>query len=147
MVAWGYGAFENVNAMEWVDDLDDYDDTSIIYEALEKAIEYYNAGEIDLLEEPFGSEALAAIEIIVAFFEKSCINLPSEVSTWIKNQTQPSYDLINFSLKALEAIQYNSEIRKFWEDNEKLEIWYEEILQLKKRLKSIKTLKLHNRNF
>jgi len=83
----GLWNIRNTNAMESVDDLDDYDNTGILFKTLKKAAEYIDSGEIDLLEEPFGSEALVAAEIVAAMFGQESSDLSTEITNWIKKLT------------------------------------------------------------
>jgi hypothetical protein len=106
-----------------------------LYDTLKKAAEYVDSGELDLLEEPYGSEALAAAEIVAAFFGKKCSDLPIDVTNWIKKVQKPDNEIIKLALVAVEAVQYNSHLRNLRYNKGEDEIWHILISQLKKRLR------------
>ncbi|MEN8906455.1 MAG: DUF4259 domain-containing protein [Clostridiales bacterium] len=135
MIAWGYGIFENTHAMDWLDDLDNYDNTDILYDTLKKATEYLNSGEIDLLNEPYGSGTLVTVELLLAMFNKPSNELPEKALNWINKVAKPSKNILSLALTAIESVEYNSKLKLYWKTNGKDEIWHLLIADLKERLK------------
>src|SRR5215475_7949654 len=114
MGAWGKGNFDNDTANDWAADFVDAGDLSVLNKTLEKVLA---AG--DYLSEPASCHALAACEVIArlkgnwgkrdAYTEK--------VDVWVQaNPMQPSPDLVQLALRAIDRIRSSSELKDLWEE-------------------------------
>ena len=83
MGAWGFGTFENDDAGDWLFDLEETNDLSLIEQTLTL--------EDDYIEAPDGCNALAAAEIVAALMGKTRGCLPENATKWINdNKEQPA---------------------------------------------------------
>ena len=114
MGAWGPGVFENDDASDWVWELEDDTDGSVIIEALSAVVD---TPVDEQPEAPECSNALAAAEVVAAARGNRATELPSEASVWI----QAHSDLVEPGLLALasgavERIAIDSELKDLWEE-------------------------------
>ena len=99
MGAWGIENFENDDALDWVIELENANDLSIINDAFDTVIK--NSGEyVDAWE---SSIALAAAEVIAALDGQAADKLPEEVVTWV--ETQRRNDLIQQSIETGDVLK------------------------------------------
>ena len=129
--AWGVGSFENDSALDWVYELESASSSKILKNA------FYNVRGKKHLEVDSCSIALAAAEIVASLNEKKHSHLPSEVQTWITNNSiKPSKDLRDSATAALGSCTNSkiSEIAQLWEESAKSE-WLSYTAKLQKRLR------------
>lgn len=114
MGAWGPGAFENDDASDWVWELEDDTDASVLTEALSEIVDLDSD---DYIEAPEACNALAAAEIVAAARGRHGVELPSEARAWIDRNAQlvdPS--LLALAVVAVERISIDSELKELWDD-------------------------------
>lgn len=108
MGAWGTGIFENDDVLDWKADLLDSDDIDLIEETIEEVLEE------DYIESDLASNALGAIEILVALQGnpgKEILNNQSnteDLYDWInrhKGKGKNSFQKLNEQLRKLRKIQ------------------------------------------
>lgn len=87
----------------------------------------------EILEEPAGSEALAAAEVVAALLGKPSINLPDEVSEWVQGK-EFGPELAFVALKAIKVVLTNSELKELWEESDEYNAWISVVNSLKERL-------------
>ena len=114
MGAWGPGVFENDDASDWVWELEDDSDGSVIIEALSAVVD---TPVDEQPEAPECSNALAAAEVVAAARGNKAVELPTEASVWI----QAHSDLVEPGLLALasgavERIAIDSELKDLWDE-------------------------------
>lgn len=133
MEPWGVRAFENDNALDWMWELEDENDTFILSDAFAAVVEMESDGEVDAQT---AEEALAAAEVVAAMLERPLPGLPAEVETYIKKlkRQRPSNDLVDLALEAVERIAESSELRDRWAATESLEKWLHAVGELQYRL-------------
>lgn len=110
--AWGSGPFANDDASDWVYELEQADDLTAVRSAIGAAI------DVEYLELPEGSVAIAAAEVIAAVGGSGRQDLPSEVLQWLATAddrlTLADRDL---ALRAVRrARSADSEIAQLWEE-------------------------------
>jgi len=133
MGAWGIGTFENDDAMDWVHGLEQAADHSLLEEAFDEVLR-----DTSFIEEPLGSNALAAAEIVAALSGRMEKKLPDEVIKWMKYVPPPNRELIEKARKVVFAIQSPaSELWELWADadSKNLEAWKQSVLSIVDRLK------------
>ncbi len=130
MSAWGFGSFENDDAADWVADLVEMNDETLIDEAFERALE----AKSGYVEAPEASCALAAAEVVAALRGKPAIELPEEVRGWVEGKGAPSDERLKSARQAVAAVRKTSELRDLWEEQEELEDWEPVVQDLERRL-------------
>ena len=116
--AWDTGPFDNDDALDWVWELAESDDLSVIETALQAA-----AAESGYLEAPTASTAIAAAEVVAALRDSSRPGLPTEVLDWVKaHPLAVGDDLVKTARKAIENIKRedSSELAQLWSDSEEM---------------------------
>jgi len=116
MGAWGSGVFENDDAADWVWELEDDNDASVLHEALAAAVDTPVDEPVDV---PDASNALAAAEIVAAARGHHGAELPSEAREWIgRNAGIVDARTVALAVAAVERVSINSELKELWEEAE-----------------------------
>ena len=131
--AWDVGPFDNDDALDWVWELSESDDLSVVKNALQSAI-----NTSGYLEAPTGSIALAAAEVVAALKGKPRAQLPAEVSAWVENyESEVDDSLVQAARQAIVQVQNaeSSELAQLWSDSpELLNQWHKDLANLVQRL-------------
>ncbi|OUS75275.1 hypothetical protein B1748_17435 [Paenibacillus sp. MY03] len=129
MGAWGYGILENDTVLDWVEDLLETQDLSLITEAIEAVLD-------DSEIESYTAEiALGAIEILAALQDRpGNEEYDEELEDWINHHKDQGKELLVLSQKAVEKILSESELRELREESEGFEEWVKIIKELERRL-------------
>jgi hypothetical protein len=131
MGAWAEGSFDNDDAGDWVWELEEAEDVSILEEAFSAIID-----NEDDLEAPDCSVAVAAAEVVAAMRQHPANNLPKEVQTFVSHvNNQPSESLITAALAALKRVRTKSELQELWDNGSNGENWRQAIAELESRLR------------
>jgi hypothetical protein len=128
--AWGVATFENDEAADWVYELEETDDLSLIAASLLEVIE---TAEGDYLDSREGTRALAAAEVLAALLQGRTVRLPEEVEAWIDEHPHLGGQVYReIALNAVQRIQQDSEseVKEQWEDTMYAEAWLIEIDRL-----------------
>lgn len=130
MGTWDIHTFDNDNAADWLYDLQETDDISLLQNSLQPDLS-------DYLEAPDGETILAAAEIICAIDQGPRHDLPEEATAWVNAHRE----LEVAALKPLAAkmiarvLADDSELKELWEENEELfDHWLADVRDLKLRL-------------
>ena len=131
--AWDTGSFDNDDALDWVWELSESDDLSVVENTLEEAVDASG-----YLEAPTASMAIAAAEVVAALRGKPRSELPSEVDSWVKTRKLAvGSDLVKTARNAISAVRNpeSSELAQLWSESEELaDIWQADLADLLKRL-------------
>jgi hypothetical protein len=138
MGAWGWGSFENDEALDWVIDLERSKNLSVITGSLDAIL----GSDDDYLDATDCSMALAAAETVAALAGRPEPSLPDEVTRWTKDRQQeppPEGPLVDDRDKAkarqaVEAILSDSELKELWEETDEFERWKATVTDLLERL-------------
>ena len=131
MGAWGAGAFENDDAGDWVWELEDDEDGSVIEAALSAVVD--TPGD-ELVEAGDASNAIAAAEIVATARDSATSTLPTEATEWLKrNAHLVTDDVRDLARRAVTRIGAASELRELWEDAGD-PAWAESVSALRARL-------------
>ena len=119
MGVWGYGIFENDEALDWLQMLMKGDDVIIIKTTL------YSALINDLyVEMPKACEVLAAAEIVRSVTSERATDLPNESRAWIISRDHNTYKgLVELARKAVRRVKESSELRDLWSKTTHFEEW------------------------
>jgi len=129
MGAWGVLPFENDNASDWVWNLEEAEDTSVLSEALEAV-----TSQDEIIEEC--EEGIAAAEVVAALLGKPLAELPDEVTDFVKRQgkKKPSAELIKQAVTVVRRIVEASNLKEAWDESGSAKEWHTTMDDLLKRL-------------
>lgn len=131
MGAWGHAAFENDSALDWVATLEEFDDSTLLRETLERVTQL--ASNAYLEADPC-CEAIAAAEIVAALLGRAADDLPDEVSAWAEaRRGRHEKSLAPLALAALKRIRTSSELKELWEESG-ADDWNASLDELERRL-------------
>jgi len=129
MGAWDINIFDNDDASDWLYDLEESEDLSLIEDTLEKS-------KTDYLEAPEGCKILAASEIILALLGNKRKNLPKNAKEWLSNNKK--LDPTKLKKKAAKAIDKVfsevSELNELWLESDEYDNWRKNVEQIKTEL-------------
>jgi hypothetical protein len=135
MGVWGISAFENDDAMDWVGDLLESRDQTV----LERALEAVCSDVSGYIEAPEGAVALAAAEMVASALGAPGPNLPSQVSDWMaRHESCISAATVQMARQAVELVAGRSELRELWGDSDSAG-WEQMTADLQKRLVAAST--------
>lgn len=86
MGAWGHRTFDNDDASDWIEELDQSTDLFAINAALD-AVASSDGGYV---ESPDCCKALAAAEVVAALLGRPGSDLPPAANAWVKDKPKPS---------------------------------------------------------
>ncbi|MDO5863485.1 MULTISPECIES: DUF4259 domain-containing protein [Paenarthrobacter] len=129
MGAWGFQAFENDDAMDWLQDLED-GGAEVVRHGLNQVTDGY-------IEAPDGSVAVAAAEITAAAQGSPHGDLPENVVTWVRVHGAELTDGdAQLALTAVERVGgEESELAELWDEADEPE-WTESLDDLAERLRT-----------
>jgi hypothetical protein len=131
MGTWGAGSFENDDALDWLDELLETNDASLIEETLKFVLDQGD----EYLEAPEASRAVAAVQIIAAANNAACPDLPEDAKLWIRLHPIKSKSVIQLASRVLHRIKTSSELKELWEESDYFLEWTKVINDLEMRLK------------
>jgi len=108
MGAWGARSFENDDALDWVWELEESDDDSVVRSALAAA---HDEGEI---EAPEAACACAAAEVVAAASGSPAEWLPDEVRNWVTAHGAAVAGLRAEAHAAVQRVATHSELQQLW---------------------------------
>lgn len=119
MGAWSHEPFGNDDAADWLSELEESNDLSVIESALsavtDEAEEY--------LEAPQCSSALAAAEVVAALLGMPAKSLPEEATAWVSGKPQPTAALVAKAKGAVAAVLSSSELQELWAESDDYSQW------------------------
>lgn len=129
MGAWGFQAFENDDALDWLEELG-----AGGAEAIRQSLTAVGDGYI---EAPEGSVAVAAAEITAAAQGNPHGDLPEDVATWVTaHGTELTAEDAQLALGAVERVAgEESELAELWDETDEPE-WRESLEDLSERLRA-----------
>ncbi|HEX2750433.1 MAG TPA: DUF4259 domain-containing protein [Verrucomicrobiales bacterium] len=133
MGAWDFGPFDNDDASDWIYELEESSDTSVIADTL-AAVTEADADDLETLD---CTNAIAAAEIVAALCGNPCANLPDEAKAWVEeNEGLDASPLIPDALTVVKRIRTNSELKDLWDESKDAAKWYASLDDLTSRLKA-----------
>lgn len=131
MGAWGVRSFENDDALDWINELQEADDASLIEKTLRDILD---RGD-EYLEVPEASRAIAAAEIIAAANNTASPDLPEDAKQWISLHQIESKGMLQLASRVIHLIKTASELKDLWEESDYRMEWSQVINDLEMRLK------------
>ena len=114
MGAWGAGPFENDDAGDWVWELEDDTDATVITAALGAVID---TGAGEYLEAGDANNAVAAAEIVASARGRRHPGLPTEATVWLDAHAGlVDRELIDLARRAVTRVAESSEARDLWDE-------------------------------
>lgn len=108
MGAWGARSFENDDALDWVWELEDSSDDSVVRAALAAV---HAHGEV---EAPEAACACAAAEVVAASAGAPATWLPNEVRAWVAAHGSAVACLQGEARAAVQRVAERSELQQLW---------------------------------
>ncbi|HUI95005.1 MAG TPA: DUF4259 domain-containing protein [Xanthobacteraceae bacterium] len=133
MGAWGLGAFENDDAMDWAIAFQHAPSEQAVRDALQAVI-----GVEDYIERDPGSHALAAAEVVAATNGRPCRDIPPLLRDWaVPNGKIATSELVALALAAVERVTVaeSSEVAELWADSPEAAAWAVRMDDLRQRLR------------
>ncbi len=128
MGAWGIGAFENDDALDWVGDLAADEG----WAPVEDVLQYIGPGEPPVRA---CTRALAAAELVAAGRGHPLANLPESIVQWLGMvAAAPPEQLVPRFIAAIETIRTASELRALFKEAGDIRSWSAELRRLATRL-------------
>jgi len=130
--AWGFGSFENDDALDWVSELERVSGPQILVAALHSI-----DPKAKYIDAPDCAVALAAAEVVAAARGHPVAALPAEVTRWIvRTRPRVDTDLLAMARSAVTACRdgKNSELRDLWLEGDG-KAWLDDSAKLLARLK------------
>lgn len=112
MGAWGTGPFENDDAMDWIDELQEHNSVDTLIVSITDMIQAEEYIEADA-----ASQAIAAAQIVACLNGQPVSELPQDAQAWVKGKTRPSPQVLTDTKTVLEQVMENSELRELWQDS------------------------------
>lgn len=129
MGAWGLQSFDNDDALDWLAELTESTDLSVLTAALEFEENY--------IESPEACNALAASEVVLALLGKPRCELPQEAQEWVESNPLDAKPLIASAKQALTLVLgENSELKELWQESDQFVAWQQDVQDLLSRLKA-----------
>jgi hypothetical protein len=132
MGAWGYGAFENDVALDWVTQFRDDPACADLRRALTAATGS-SCPEFDEC-----SQAVCAAEIVAALKSKPARRLPDEVKSALQIIRGRQSGLATVARKAIQRVLRDSEMRELWRESQHFRAWQRRLRRLLARLEDVK---------
>ncbi|WP_338287379.1 DUF4259 domain-containing protein [Luteolibacter sp. LG18] len=117
--------------MDWIWDLDDADDTTLLKDIFEGCIQ-----SKDYLEATDCSIVIAAADVVAALLGKPVEELPDGVAAYVEKlgATAPA-DVVTLAQKAVKKVTNDSELKEVWEESGNADEWLKDVAGLQGRLK------------
>jgi hypothetical protein len=123
MGAWSHESFGNDDACDWLAQLEEQDDFSVVESAFDAVID---AGA-DYLEAPEACEAIAAAEVVARAQGNvgTQDDISQDIDAWLQRvKVKPSATVIAKARRALDRIQTEpSELMELWEESDDADAW------------------------
>ena len=119
MGASGYSAFENDDAMDWLAELEDAEDASVLEDAFDAILEVGEA----YVEIPEASVAIAAAEVVAALLGRAVTSLPEVAIEWVQKQGGVQSTIVERARSAVNRVSEDSELQEVWEDSGNYDSW------------------------
>lgn len=135
MGTWGIGSFENDDAADFMIDLLDSGDLSLVREVLDNVLT-----STEYVEAPDATLAIVAAEIVAAARGRSTLAAQQEegLADWLARLRPPvDDDLLRQARDALtRVLAENSELRELWEETDDAHDWQAVVAELRSHLET-----------
>lgn len=133
MGAWGLQSFDNDDALDWLAELAESTDISVLKAALVLTEDY--------IESPEACNAFAAAEVVLALLGKPRVELPEEAQEWVGHHPLDAKPLVPLAIQAVtQILGEDSELKELWEETQDFDAWQRDVQDLLSRLKNEKLI-------
>lgn len=138
MGAWGSGVFENDAALDWIDDLETFNDLSLITSTLKAALTndlvvYYDT----YVNSEIMEIAPASAETVAALRGHPSADLPQQLQQWLASHSLLiDEDTRELAIKVVERTLKTTELREIWATESDYDLWKQGIENLLARLQA-----------
>ena len=108
MGAWSHEPFGNDDAGDWLSELVQSKDLSIV----EAGLNAVTDDAEEYLQAPQCSTALAAAEVVAALLGRPSTSLPAEAVGWTSGRSRPSASLVAKAKRVVSAVLETSELQE-----------------------------------
>ena len=133
MGCWAIGSFGNDSAADWLADLTERSDLSLVRETIARVV-----AADGYLDSPDATDVLAAVEVVAAALGRPTADAENETELmeWIARvKLSPDAKLVADAQLAIDRVLGpESELRELWEDTEDFSAWQAEVTGLRSRL-------------
>ena len=132
MGAWGTGAFQNDDGLDWIGDFCDAPGEEALRAALDAV-----AGADGYLESPDASSALAAVEVVAALSgapTADTVVVEAHLPIITRMGLPVTPDLRALALRAIDRVTSDSELKELWDEVESAPRWYADVAALRDRV-------------
>ena len=133
MGAWGFGSFDNDDALDWVND---FECSGVV--AVDQALtQVCELADDEYLEAPEASNAIAAAEFVAAARDHNLSRLPEEALAVFTRLKLPldGTPLLDKARRAVERVLRQSELEELWDESSDADAWRNDLERLLARLK------------
>lgn len=135
MGAWGIGSFDNDAAADFLADIIESGDLSLIREAIDNVIE-----STEYVEEPDACNAIVAAEVLAVALGRgtSAAQRKEAIGHWVARIRPPvDGELVARAGDALDRILApRSELRELWEETDEFSEWQAAVVELRQQLQA-----------
>jgi hypothetical protein len=133
MGAWGIGAFENDDALDWVWGLDGEDADETVMDAVNSVAHTSPSAYLDLAD---GAPAIAACHLVASCLDGQTAGLPPEARAYVERRdAKPDDALVRSAIAALDrVIAADSEVAELWDETDDGPEWRASVTKLRDRL-------------
>jgi hypothetical protein len=114
MGAWGVGVFENDDASDWVYELEQSSDLSVVQQALAEVAGTHDEDGPQALD---AAAALAAAEVVATLRGRPGDGVPDDVGKWVAALGEPaSGELVELARAAVRQVLTASELKDLYDE-------------------------------
>lgn len=124
MGAWGVNTFDNDCALDWLSELEDEKDLSIIVDKFFEFKDDYNNGKEGSADSDLSSEVLAAAEVVAALLGSPGSVLPKSIAKWLEKKKNYDRSLISYYNHIFNSDELDDdELKREWKSLSKENKW------------------------
>ena len=133
MGTWGVAAFDNDDATDWMDYLEETAEPDLVFQAL---LVVADRPDSEIYMEEY-ARAVAAAELVASALGTGVGPLPERASDWLRRCAfQPEPDVVDLALRAVKTILGESEMRYLWMQGKEPQEWLKYMQKLENGLRS-----------
>ncbi len=121
MGAWGVKTLENDIALDWLAELEDEKDLSLVVVKFLNLYEEY-ANE-ELIDSDLSSEVLAAAEVVSALLGLPSPELSKELVKWLEKKTLYDRNLVSIINEIIKVTEFENDFKSEWKKYSKDQKW------------------------
>lgn len=133
MDGWSHDTFDQDDAADWVFDLEESSDLSVIHDALNAATDETE----DYLDISIGAPAVAAAEVVASLNGNPATDLPDSIREWIVGKSAPDAALNAKARRAISAVLAGGELKDLWQETDDYSNWVAHVKDIESRIPNV----------